>query len=58
MTIKQKVELGDIKVEIDNWGGCHFHLPEDMHNEDILSLDPDFMDDVEKARREVIENES
>lgn len=43
-------------VEIDEWGGCHFHYPED-ESDAPLSLSPEYMKRVEEAREKVINGE-
>jgi hypothetical protein len=51
--IVDSVQLGDVRVEIDNWGGVHYHIPDD-HDGDVLSLDPTFVQRIENKRQEAL----
>lgn len=53
MEIEEIVRRGEYKVEIDSWGGCHFDPPSDEDG-DKLSLSPDFMQEIEAARADVL----
>jgi hypothetical protein len=51
MSIERTLERGELKVEIDDWGGVHWH-----HDGELpLSISPEFWRTVEQARQEVLE---
>lgn len=51
--VVERVGGDDHYVEIDSWGGCHFHAPDG--EEFPLSFSPIIMEQVEAARKEVLQ---
>ena len=42
------------EIEVDEWGGVHFELPEDAIEQGRLSVDPEIMQRLVEVRREEV----